>query len=111
MEHLQQTLESVKSKTLNALGKDLYRIYLYGSCARGDDNSDSDIDVMIILDSDNIKEYEDKIDEITSDICLDYDVLLSTQITSKNKWIGMQSYLPLYQAILREGKIVYDKRA
>lgn len=110
MENLQVTLDSVRQDTVSALGKDLYQIYLYGSCARGDDNLDSDIDIMIIVDADDEDHYANKIDAITGDICTKYAVLLSTQITTKNNWLKKQSYLPFYQSILKEGKLIYDKQ-
>lgn len=37
------------------------RIILFGSYARGDDNSESDIDVLILLDKDHVSRQDEKI--------------------------------------------------
>jgi len=46
-------IESVIKKYINVLndtGMDIKEAYIYGSCARGEDNADSDIDVMLVSD-------------------------------------------------------------
>ena len=108
MDELKNTLNALCEQVPLAVGKELHKIYLYGSYARGDYNQDSDIDVMIIIDNEDIDKYADRIDEITGNICLEQEVLLSTQIASKKDWEKKQSYIPYYNNILREGKIIYD---
>lgn len=103
------TLDEITKYSQNILGKDLYQIYLYGSCARGDDNNDSDIDVMIIIDSEKLCQYEDELDKITGDISVKNEVLLSTQYVSKKEWLRKQKFLPYYQNILNEGKLIYQQ--
>lgn len=103
------TLDEITKYSQNVLGKNLYQIYLYGSCARGEENDDSDIDVVIIIDSEKLRQYEDKLDKITGDICVKNEVLLSTQYISKDEWLRKQKFLPYYQNILNEGKLIYQQ--
>ena len=49
------------------LGERLKKIILYGSYARGDYNSSSDIDIMILTD-DEIEIYRNKISDIAYDL-------------------------------------------
>ena len=46
-------IESVVKKYINVLndtGLNIKQAYIYGSCARGEDNAHSDIDVMLVSD-------------------------------------------------------------
>ena len=84
-------------------------IYLYGSCARGDYQEFSDIDVMVVVDCDaqEISYVKKEIAKLASRIGLDNDTLLSCQVRSKDEWQKRNGYLPYYQNILREGKVLY----
>ena len=50
--HLQKVLKDLKQGLIRIYGDRLDSVVLYGSQARGDSSSDSDIDVLIILNSD-----------------------------------------------------------
>lgn len=65
------------------LGDKLYALTIYGSKVRGDDNDDSDIDLLVVVDGLTWK-IESKIMDIAYDIELEYDVLLSTHIIDKS---------------------------
>ena len=73
-------LDELKAALAAIYGERLRGVYLYGSYARGDFAPESsDIDVMIVLTGevspgDEIGRYNDAV----SDICLKYDVLIST---------------------------------
>ena len=109
MRHLEAVLTDITKSAQSIAGKELYKMYLYGSCARKTDNEDSDIDVMIIIDNDDQDKYADAIDAATGRICVDQEVLLSVQITSVKDWLAKQSYLPYYQNIINEGVVLYDR--
>ena len=68
-------------ETKNAYGDKLDRIILFGSCARGDYDNESDIDVMVLLNI-PVGELDDergRIADISSQIDsdLDYEVLMA----------------------------------
>lgn len=70
---------------LNQVLKVPFSIYLYGSKARGDARKDSDIDVLVIIDSEK-KEDDHKVTDISFDIMLKHGVFLSVMVLSKKKW-------------------------
>lgn len=51
-EYTKELLKSAKDLIINKYGKDLVSIAVFGSVARGDFNSESDIDMMIVANSD-----------------------------------------------------------
>lgn len=51
---------------------------MYGSCARGDYDSDSDVDVAIITDMDrkNVKKYDSELMDAVTDIAMNSDAVV-----------------------------------
>jgi len=77
-------------------------VALFGSKARGDDDPESDIDLIVIADSED-REFRSALWRIASKISLKYNVLISARIYSKKRWektceIG----LPISIAIINE---------
>lgn len=90
-------------------GTHLRQVILYGSYARGDYRSDSDIDIMILLDlSDmDLKAYSQKLSYMTYDFNLDNELDIKPIAKSEEhfqKWIV--NY-PFYANIHKEGVILY----
>mgnify|MGYP001058817494 CR=1 FL=1 len=65
-----EIIMSFARKVRRILGKNLKQVILYGSYARGDYNSSSDVDVMILVKmSDNeIKKIENQVYDLAFDI-------------------------------------------
>lgn len=88
-------------------GDRLSRIYLFGSCARGDYDNESDIDVMILLNTDHasVNKELDKAIAIASRVGeeFDYNVLLSPVVQSEDMFNKYLKVLPFYQNVIKEG--------
>lgn len=56
------------------MGADLTEMILYGSCARGDFTSDSDVDIALLTKCDRIeaKKYDDGLDLIATNLAMKY---------------------------------------
>lgn len=98
---LQQYTEQLKG----IYGTHLKSVILYGSYARGDFHDDSDIDIMILLDIDDmkIKGYRHQLSELTYDFNMNNDIDIKPIAKSRehfNKWI--RAY-PFYSNIVNEG--------
>jgi predicted nucleotidyltransferase len=79
------TLKQFKASLKEALGDRFVELKLFGSKARGDDHPDSDIDVLVIVTTDDWR-IRDKVYDIATDILLQADVCISPKVISKNKF-------------------------
>ncbi|MGO5442066.1 nucleotidyltransferase domain-containing protein [Faecalimonas sp. LCP19S3_D12] len=87
------------------LGKNLRKVILYGSYARGDYNDNSDVDIMILttLTDSEIEKVETKIFDLAFDYEMEYGIEISVVIKNEehfNYWLGA---LPFYNNIQKEG--------
>lgn len=78
---------------------------MYGSCARGDFEQDSDIDIMVLPDSPVEKKNEErkKILDASDHLDLTYDVVLTPVFQNYQQF---QQYMPVsrfYQNVQKEG--------
>ena len=98
MTHLRRGLEAL-------YGSRLKKLILYGSQARGDAVSGSDIDVLVVLDG-PVNPYDEitRTGEITAALSLQYDVVISCVYVSAERYQKEQS--PLLLNIHREGVLV-----
>ena len=90
------------------LGNNLSKVILYGSHARGDYSSDSDIDIMILttLSDKEIELIENTIFDLAFDFQMEYSVDISVVIKNEsqfNYWLGA---LPFYDNVHKEGVVL-----
>lgn len=86
-------------------GNKLRSIILYGSCARGDFQDDSDIDVLLLMNvsKEHLAEERRKIFAMSDRLDLEYEVVLAPVLQSYEVY---ENYLPVsafYQTVQREG--------
>jgi uncharacterized protein len=95
---LQKITQTVKGKDSNA------EIILYGSRARGTAHSESDWDILILLNSLIVsKKTEQEFRHSLIDIELETGEAISTFVFSKNDWENLYSITSLYESIKNEG--------
>ncbi len=100
---LPEGIKEIKNRVLSSLIEfmpNILGVYLYGSYARNEEKSGSDIDILVIT---NAKEKNDKIKEILKDI----DVRVLTLESIKK---SMKEYPGLIMPILKEAETLVNPR-
>ncbi|MCL5027515.1 MAG: nucleotidyltransferase domain-containing protein [Bacteroidetes bacterium] len=99
---VKQIIKEFREALKNIYKENLVKIILYGSYARGDFNSDSDIDLLIVLEKLESPGKEiDRMIEVISEINLKYNVLISVFPVSIFEYNSLKS--PLLLNVRREG--------
>jgi len=78
-------LKQFKTSLKQTLGGRLVELKLFGSKARGDDRSDSDIDVLVIVTTDDWRMC-DTVYNVATDLSLETDLYISAKVISKNRF-------------------------
>lgn len=79
-------------------------VIIYGSKARGDDEELSDIDLLILVESQINRNLKEEITEITYDIELKYDVVFGIIVENRGFWKSpLANAMPLHWNIDRDG--------
>ena len=82
-------------------------LILYGSYARGDYRDDSDLDLLVLVDKDEITRLDQKrIKYPLYDIEFDTGTIISPLIFSKKDWEMNHRITPFYENVSKEGKIL-----
>lgn len=108
--HINPAIEPIMREFKAALqalyGDRLRDVILYGSYARGDYDDESDIDLMVVLNDEDVKTYSEifKIMNIETDFIIKYGIPISPMPVSYKRY--QTSYMPFYQEVRREGVIL-----
>lgn len=81
-------LKNFKNLLKQILGKQLIELKLFGSKARGDDRPNSDMDVLIIVATDDWH-IRDKVYDVATDVLLQMDVCISPKVISKSRFVQL----------------------
>ena len=100
-----EILASVYASCNRISGGKIHDAILYGSYARGEQNAESDIDILLTADltQEQIVEKRRAIAALSSDLSLNHDVTVSIQIVPLAQFLRYADFLPFYQNVLREG--------
>lgn len=91
-------------------GEHIRQIVLYGSYARGDFTSDSDIDIMFLVDlpDGQIEKYMDAVSEIGFDYNVEYDLWFMPIVKNEEHFRYWREAYPFYSKVAEEGVILYS---
>jgi predicted nucleotidyltransferase len=102
---IMEVVQKFADEAKKIYGSKLQKIILYGSCARGDFEADSDIDILILLDvpQERINEERNQIFDVADKLDLDYDVVLAPVFQNYKQYEKYILVSGFYQNVEREG--------
>ena len=79
--------------------------FLYGSYARGDYHSESDVDILLAVDipAEEISKNRNSVAKVTSDLSLKHDVTVSVTVKPLDQFLRFAEVQPFYKNIIEEG--------
>lgn len=85
--------------------QDKIEVILFGSYARGDADSDSDIDVLFLVDASRqeISACNWQIGDLAADFLLKHGIMVSPIVENRDYFSANSDVLPFYRNIVREG--------
>jgi len=99
----QQAVSSFLDRLQHQLRDRVQQVVLFGSKARGDSRSWSDIDVLIVVDREDWR-LSHAISDLAADVSLECDVLLGPRVIGRERWERTkQRGYGLYQSVAAEG--------
>lgn len=90
-------------------GDKLKKIVLYGSYARNDQDSDSDMDIMVLLDmsEQEIKKRHDQVLDLIVELTTRYGVVVSIIGNNHDYFYEWLETLPFFKNVYSEGVEIY----
>ncbi len=106
-EELNLLLPKLERRIRESLGDKVRQIILYGSYARGDYDNESDVDIMVVVDDENLTYYRKLRNEIVSDFFAETGFLFSIAVDSFKTFSDYKDIIPFFGNVVSEGKIIY----
>ena len=105
---LNSILQKLTQIYRSVYGENLVQVILYGSYARGDYHTDSDVDIAAILHGDRktLQQQLKKVWDSSCELELEYDTILSPTVIPYEEFKQYQTDLPYYRNILQEGVVI-----
>lgn len=102
---IKEIVSNFATEARSIYGDKLSEVILYGSCVRGEDTPDSDIDILLLLTvaPQEIGEERNRIFDLSDKLDMEYGVVLAPMLQSEEVY---KKYMPVsvfYQNIQREG--------
>ena len=89
--------------------KDLVKMLLYGSCARGDFKEYSDVDIALLAKGNrmDVWKYNDKIDEVATELALKYFAVVNFVLLPYDEFEEKKDWYGYFKNIEKEGIALY----
>lgn len=100
-----EILNETYHRCQNVFPSGIQDAYLYGSYARGDFDSESDVDILLTVDilPTELSAYRNRIAAISSELSLAHDITVSISVKPLEQFRRYSEVLPYYKNVLREG--------
>lgn len=103
--NIKKAINEFLVKMKDILGNKIKKIILYGSYARGDYNSSSDVDIMILtnMNDKEIEEIREVVSDVLFEIQIEDDVYISPIIKNIDNYNTKTGFVPFYMNVKKEG--------
>lgn len=90
---------------------DIKSIILYGSCARGENGEDSDVDIALITTCNRLdaKRYDDELADISTYMMTKYMEVVNFVSLPYEEYMAKKSWYPYFRNIDEEGIVIYAR--
>lgn len=104
------TLKKIVALVNTEMPNIVNQIILYGSYARGDYSTESDLDIMLLMNCDHsdVKKFQGVVCKIASRIGLEDDIEVSVTMQDKETFEKRLAILPFYRNVKKEGVTLYE---
>ena len=107
VERLRSLLPEIEKKIRDCFGDKVVRIIVFGSYARGEYNVESDLDILVIVDDNNLEFYNSKRIELTNYYLDKESILLSIVVENAIVAERYKNHSPFLINVFKEGKVFY----
>ncbi|GAB6283708.1 MAG: nucleotidyltransferase domain-containing protein [Ignavibacterium sp.] len=104
---LNRLLPEIEKCIRDSFGEKVKKIILFGSYARGDFDEESDVDILVIVNDENLNYYKKKRTEIISDYLNKEEIFLSIIIEKSSLVERYKNDSPFLINVNKEGKVLY----
>lgn len=108
-EKIEYTVKEVSSRLPMIMKKDVRKALLYGSCARGDYDSDSDIDVAILTNCgrEDAKKYSAALTGLATDIAMKNYAVVDFSCIPYDEYENNSGWYMYFKNIKKDGITIY----
>lgn len=99
----QAAVREFVSRVVEQVPADIEYVTLFGSKARADARADADLDILLVVDSDDWR-IRHTVSSIAADVGLSHDVFIDPRVLSVDRWQQMQrQQFTFYKNVIRDG--------
>lgn len=93
----------------NLFNKNLLKIILYGSYARGEEDAESDLDFLVLTDLPDIeiRKLENDLTKISTELSLEYNSVISIMALNSTHYNEYLDILPFFKNVSSDGIELY----
>ncbi|GBD87120.1 nucleotidyltransferase domain protein [bacterium BMS3Abin03] len=104
---LKSLLPKIENRIRTTFGSKVLKIILFGSYARGDYNSESDVDIFVLINDNNLRKYRKDRVKIITEFLESNNLLLSIRIITADNFSTYKDVIPFYQNVMSQGITLY----
>ena len=103
-----QMVDELVAGLLKIVDKQLVSVILYGSVARGTQTEESDIDIAVILRSEENADMKERMTDVVVDLELEHNKVLSILRIDYEKFKVWEDTMPFYKNMKKDGVVLWQ---